>query len=81
MCFRLFCKNEPFEPQLIDLGEYELELYELLRSGGVLRPTPAIPSRADRNWTDKEFKAMRINRLQADRIYRDYSSQKRHWIK
>ena len=65
---KLFGRRERFDPQLIDLEEYECELLRDHLNGTALRPPPMILRRTG-GWTDMELGAMRENRRQALEIY------------
>ena len=67
MPFGIFKKKEPFEPNLIDLVEYEKSLLYSREHGKRPVPVPPIPN-AGRKWTESEMQIMRDNRVQAKKL-------------
>lgn len=52
----------PYDPDIIDPHEFEMDLLHDKDTGAPPRPVPCIPSLIARNWTCAEMKAMQRNR-------------------
>jgi len=68
---RLFKKW--FDPNLINLDEYENQLIVSKHKGGHSMPPPAIPGRMF-GWNDEEMAMMVQNRRMAEEIYKRYNT-------
>ncbi len=68
----IFNRRPPYEPDLIDIHDYQAEALFALDRGSTLGPPPPIPGLAGREWTCEELEAMRKNRRLADDIYDRY---------
>jgi len=73
MCFK---KKERFEPDLIDLAEYEGRLLYQKKHGITLMPPHTIGWRRFDKWTESELQAMRDNRERAQALYESIGSWK-----
>jgi hypothetical protein len=62
-------RKKLYEPNLIDLDEYEIEVTRQAEQGIAPRPPRTTTTRADRQWASEEMQAMRENRQAAQRIY------------
>ena len=68
MLQRLF--GTPYNPDIMDLRQYEAELLYQKRHGITLMPPRTTPGLIGREWTIAESEAMRANRDEAEAIYR-----------
>ncbi len=70
--------KKKFKPDLIDLQEYEYQLFVSKNRGGTLRPVTSIPGLIQRDWTCEEEQVMKKNRRLAQEIYDNVSESLRN---